>query len=65
MSPFKILTGTPTGNRPSGRSSRRWEDDIIMDFKEIGINRRNWVDTAQDREYWRVLVNPALNLRVP
>ena len=30
---FKILTGKPTGNRPSGRPSRRWKDNIRMDFK--------------------------------
>ena len=36
-----------------------------MDLKEIGINTRNWVDSAQDRDYWRTLVNAALNLRVP
>jgi hypothetical protein len=36
-----------------------------MDLKEIGINTRKWVDWIQDREYWRVLVNVALNLRVP
>ena len=34
-----------------------------MDLKEIGINTRNWVDLAQDRDYWRALVNAALNLR--
>ena len=28
-----------------------------MDLKEIGINTRNWVDSAQDRDYWRILVN--------
>ena len=33
-----------------------------MDLKEIGINTRNWVDSVQDRDYWRVLVNAGLNL---
>ena len=28
-----------------------------MDFKEIGLNIRNWIDSAQDREYWRALMN--------
>ena len=36
-----------------------------MDLEEIGINTVNWVDLAQDRDYWRALVNAALNLRVP
>ena len=36
-----------------------------MDLTQIGINTRNWVDSAQDRNYWRALVNAALNLRVP
>jgi hypothetical protein len=41
---FKILTGTPTGKRLLGRLKRRWEDNIRMDLKEMGINMRNWVD---------------------
>ena len=41
---FKILTGSPAGNRPIGRPNRRWEDDIRMDLKEIGIHTKNWVD---------------------
>ena len=36
-----------------------------MDLKEIDINTRNWVDSAQDRDYWRALVNATLNLQVP
>ena len=35
-----------------------------MDLKEIDISTRNWVDSAQDRDYWRALVNAALNFRV-
>ena len=52
----------PTGKRPLGRPMRRWEDNIRMDLEEIGIN---WVDSAQDKNYWRALVNAALNFRVP
>ena len=48
-----------------GRPRHRWEDNVRMDLKEIGINTRNWVDSAQDRDYWRALVNKALNLQVP
>ena len=55
----------PTGKRPLGRSRRRWEDNIRMDLEEIGINGGNWDYSAQDRNYWRVLVNAALNLGVP
>ena len=35
-----------------------------MDLEEIGINMVKWVDSAQDKDYWRALVNEALNLRV-
>ena len=64
-SAFKILTGKPTGKRSLARPRRRWEDNIIMDLEEIGINAGNWVDSAQDRDFWRGLVNAALNFRVP
>ena len=52
MSAFKILTGKPTGKRPSGRSRRRWEENIRMDFEEIGFNAGKCVDSAHDRNYW-------------
>ena len=61
----EILTGKHTGKRPLGRPRRRWEGNIRMDLKEIGINTRNWVDSAQDRGCCRALVIMALNLRVP
>ena len=52
-SALRTLTGTLAGKIPLGRPRRRWEDNIRMDLKEIGINTRNWVD----RDYCRVLVN--------
>ena len=55
-SAFKIVTGKPTGKRSLGRPRRRWEGNIRMNL--------DWVDSAQDRNYWRALVNAALNLRV-
>ena len=58
-SAFKILTGKPTRNRSLGWPMHRWEDNIRINLKEIGINTRDWIDSAQDRGYWRALVNLA------
>ena len=48
---FKTLTGTPAGKRPLRRPRSRWEDNIRINLKEIGINMRKLVDSAQDRDY--------------
>ena len=63
-SAFKILISNPTGNRPLGRLRRRLEDNIRMGIEEISINAGNWVDSAQDKGYWRALVNEELDLGV-
>ena len=62
---FKSLTLKSTGKRPLGRPRRRWEDKITMDLKETGINTKDCVDSAEDRDYWRTFVNAALNLQIP
>ena len=62
-SAFKLLSGNSTEKRPLGRPRRRWEDNVRIDFKEIDIITRNWIDSAQVSDYLRVLVNAALNLR--
>ena len=62
---FKILTDKCTGKRPLGRPRSRWEDNIGMNIKQICISMNNWVDSVQDRDYWRALVNLALNLLFP
>ena len=38
---FKILTGKPKVLSPLGRPRRRWEDNIRVDHKEMGMNTRN------------------------
>ena len=63
-SAFKILTGKLTGKKPLRKPRSRWEDNNRMDLEEIGTIAGNWVDLAQDRNYWRALMNAALNLRV-
>ena len=36
-----------------------------MDLKVIGVNARNWTDSALARDYRRSLVNVAFKRRVP
>jgi hypothetical protein len=46
---YRVLVGRPEGKRPLGRPRHRWEDNIKMDLREIGINGANWIQLAQDR----------------
>ena len=65
MSTLKILTGKLTGKSPLGRPRFRFKDNIRMDLEDIGISTRNWVDSTQNMDCWRALVNAVLNLRIP
>jgi hypothetical protein len=38
---------------------------IYIRHKDIGWGGMDWIDTAQDRDLWRALVNTAMNLRAP
>ena len=58
-----ILVGKPEGKTPLGIPRRRWEDNIKMDFQEVGRGG-DWIELAQDRDRWRALVNTVMNLRV-
>ena len=59
-----MLIGKFTEKRLLKCRWRRWEDKIRTDIKEMGINIWNQVDSAHDRDYWRAIVNEALDLRV-
>jgi hypothetical protein len=61
----RILVGKPEAKRTLGRPRRRWVNNIKMDLREIGWDGMDWIDLAQDRDQWRVLVYTVMNLRVP
>jgi hypothetical protein len=62
---YKILVETPEGKRPLGRPRCRWDNNIKMVLRETGWGVMDWIDLAQNRDQWKVLVNTVMNLRVP
>ncbi|KAJ4446909.1 hypothetical protein ANN_13610 [Periplaneta americana] len=50
---YRVLVGRPERERPLGRPRRRWEDNIVMDLREVGYDDRDWINLAQDRNQWR------------
>jgi hypothetical protein len=62
---YNILVGRPEGRRPLGRPRRRWEDNILMDLREIGFGDVDRIHLARDRDRWRAVLNVVLNLRLP
>jgi hypothetical protein len=58
---YRVLIGRPKGKRPLGRPRSRWEDNIKLDLREIGIDGANWIQPAQDRVQWRAFVNTIMN----
>ena len=61
----RVLVGKPEGKRPLGRPRRRWEDNIKMDLREVGVGGGDWMELAQDRDRWWTLVGTVRNIRVP
>jgi hypothetical protein len=59
------LVGKSEAKRLLGRPKCRFEDNIKMDLREIRWRNVNWIDLAQERDKWWVLMNTVINLRVP
>jgi hypothetical protein len=62
---YKFMVEKSEGKGPLGRPTRRGEDNIKMDLREVVWKALVWIHLAEDRDQWRALVNPVLNLRVP
>jgi len=62
---YRVLMERPGGRRPLGRPRLRWEDNIKIDLQEVGCGGMDWIDVAQDRDRWRVLMKAVMNFRVP
>jgi hypothetical protein len=60
----RIFVGKPKEKRPSGRPRCRPENNIIMNYLEVGWGI-GWIDLAQDRDMCRALVYAVMNLRIP
>jgi hypothetical protein len=61
---YKVLVENPEGKRPHGRPRRRWEDEIRMDLREIGLGGVDWIRLAQDMDRWRAVVSAVMNIQV-
>jgi hypothetical protein len=53
--------GNPEGKRPLGRYKHRREVNISMDLREIKLGCMDWIQLAQDRDYWSSHVNAVLS----
>jgi hypothetical protein len=47
---YRILVGKPEGKRQLERPRHRWEDNIKLDFREIGWGGMDWIDLAEGRD---------------
>ena len=56
----KIKRWKPMSKRPIGRPKIRWEDDVLVDIKNINIS--NWKKVAQNRDIWKKVVEQARTL---
>jgi hypothetical protein len=62
---YRVLVGKPEEKRPLERLRRRWDDNNKADHQKVGCRDMEWIELAQERDLWRVLVNAVMNLRVP
>jgi len=47
---FGVLAKKTERRRPLGRSRRRWEDNIVMNLKEMELEGKEWITLAVERD---------------
>jgi hypothetical protein len=62
---YRIFVENPEEKRPLGRHRRKWEDNIKMDHREIGLGCTDWINLFQYRDQWRAFVNTVMNVWIP
>ena len=48
----RVLVGKPKGKRSLEIPGRRWEDNIKMDYQQVGTERVKWIGMGEDRDTW-------------
>jgi hypothetical protein len=62
---YKILVRKPDRKRQLQNLKHIWEDNIRLNLRETGWEGVDWINLAQDRFHWQVLVNMEINLWAP
>jgi hypothetical protein len=60
----KTLVAEPEVKVPLGRSGSRWDDNITVGLKELGLEGLNWDRLSQDRDRRQAVLNTIINVRV-
>jgi hypothetical protein len=50
---YRILAGKLKRRKILVKSSRRWEDSIKKDLRELGWDGVEWIDMARDIRKWQ------------
>jgi hypothetical protein len=53
--------GKPNGKKLLRRPRRKWEDDIEMNLRNIVWRSVEWIDLAQDMDWWRAIMKPRMS----
>jgi hypothetical protein len=62
---YRLLVVKVACKTPLGRPRRKRKDSFNLKLVDSVIGGVDWIGVAQNRDYWRALVNAIMNIRVP